>query len=186
MNVNFEEDYYLLTSSDVKKYPFIYEDCDRVHCQQPKGKECDRTKNCRSYFFQENKIDNPERRIMDFFTAISKKAVTYADIYMALMPSGGTFVISNNLYNILSVMDIQGIQFIPVTLVENDVVKYTDFWYVHIYNFLSEDEINKIDLEKRLVFKLKGKNGYFLFHKSIMEKIIVVNPVGVKATEFAY
>jgi hypothetical protein len=203
----FEDDYYLVLSSDVQKYPLIYEDCDRLSCPQPKGTECEKIPDCPAYFYQESEVENPERRIMDFINVVGQKEILYADVYMALQPSDGTFVISNKLYTILAGMDIHGVQFVPVTLMENNVEKYTDFWYVHIYNLLAvldsrkssfqitngvkicnnllkikfdEEKMMKIDLSNRLVFKLLGKKGYFILHKSIVEEILPSNPIGVK------
>jgi hypothetical protein len=204
----FEDDYYLVLSSDVQKYPLIYEDCDRLSCPQQKSTECEKIPDCPAYFYyQEGEVENPERHILDFIPAVGQKEIIYADVYMALQPADGTFVISNNLHTILSGMDIHGVQFFPVTLMENNTEKYTDFWYVHIYNLLAvldsrkstfqilngvkkcnnllkikldAEKMMKIDLSDRLVFKLLGKKGYFLFHKSIVEKILTTNPIGVQ------
>jgi hypoxanthine-guanine phosphoribosyltransferase len=37
--------------------------------------------------------------------------------------------------------------------------------------------LEKISIN-RFIFKLKGKNGCLLFHKSVVEKIMAANPVG--------
>jgi hypothetical protein len=207
MRVNFENEYYLVFSADTTKYPIFIEDCRRLPCPQPRGKQCKPSKGCYSIFPQKKKVENTDRRIMDFITFSRKKKVVYADLYRAFLGGGGTFVISKKLHGLLSTMDIKGIQLIPVTLMEDDVEKYDDFWYVHIYNYLSvldgekskflelgngvkvkskfkkikfdNEKMMKINLNKRLVFRFTGKKSYCLVHKTIAEKIMAIKPVGV-------
>jgi hypothetical protein len=206
---NFEKDYYLILSADIKTYPLIYEDCDRLTCSyiNRKGESCARAKDCPAFIRQKKKVNNPQKIIMDFETCISQKPVIYADYYMPMPYSLETFAVSQKLYTVLSSMEISGIQLIPVSLMENNVIKYDNFWYVHIYNnlnvldkeksrfftignveasrkileikFLTE-KLNKIHLEKRLIFRLNYTPGYIIIHKSIVQKLTALNPIGVQ------
>jgi hypothetical protein len=199
----FEDDYFLLYPCDVETFPIIYENCDRLTCSYKRYKDCDKTPDCQAYFKKKTKIENPRPFIMDFLTDDTKIPVIYADIYLPIPLSGSSFVVSPKIYNILNPLNIEGIQFIPVTLMDNNEVKYNDFWYIHVYNYLSVlseksvyQEVNgikiknnilqikfnagklqKIPLENRLIFKLPSDRNYFLFHKTVVEKI--VDPVGV-------
>jgi len=203
----FENEYYLLYPSDISEYPLIYEDCHRVTCSRDNYKNCDTVPDCPAYCKKKVKVENPRPLIFDFFTDFAKKPVIYADCYMALSLSGSSFVVSPKLYTILHGMEIKGIQFIPATLLEYNEVKYTDFWYVHTYNFLpvlsvknsryqehngnkirnnlleikfSNKKLGKIDLDNRLIFRFPMERSYFIFHVSVVEKITAVNPTGIQ------
>lgn len=204
---DYENEYYLLCPSDIKKYPLIYEDCRRLTCSYDKYKKCEDVPDCPAYFVKKEKVENPAPFVLDFMKDFSKIDVLYADCYMAFSLFKSSFVVSPKLYGILQEMGIYGIQFIPVTLLENNAVKYTDFQYVHTYNYLSVlsaknsrcQEINgkrvsnnllsikfnnrklgKINLENRLIFRFPMERSYFIFHVSVAEKIIAANPVGIR------
>jgi len=140
-------------------------------------------------------------------TSIGANLSEYADCYMAMSLSGSSFVVSPKLYPILYSLNIEGIQFIPVTLMEDNEVKYTGFIYIHTYNFLpvlsvkksryqehngiknrnnlleikfNNKKLCKINLENRLIFRLPLDRGYFIFHVSVAEKIMSVNPIGIQ------
>jgi hypothetical protein len=203
--VNFEDEYYLLYPSDIKTYPLIFEDCHRVTCSYEKYQNCGKVPDCPAYYMKKGKIENPQPFVLDFFTAFTKKPVEYADCYMAMSLSGSSFVVSPKLHTILHGLNIEGIQFIPVTLMEDNEVKFTDFIYVHTYNFLSvlsvsksryqklnrvknrnnlleikfdNKKLGKINLENRLIFRFPLQRSYFIFHVSVVEKIISANPTG--------
>jgi hypothetical protein len=193
---HFEDEYFLLYPADVKIYPMIYEDCHRLTCSYDKYKDCDKTPDCPAIFKKKVKIDNPKPFIMDF-SPDNEKPVVYADFYIPFSLSNSSFVVSPKIYNILNSLNIEGVQFIPVTLMENNKPKYTDFWYVHVFNYLdvlskksvyqivngvkisnnivqikfSTKKMSKIPLEKRLIFKLLKDRDYFLFHESVVEKL---------------
>ena len=115
-----------------------------------------------------------------------------------LCKSGGNFVISKKLYDILSPLKIDGVQMIVSTIYDpNNKKKYDDYYYVHIYNIincldmekakyersvigtirtinkmvLDENILSKIPLEKRLIFRLGEIFTFQLFHESVVEKL---------------
>ena len=200
-----ENEYYLLLPTDLHTYPLIYEDCHRFTCNYEQYKDCDKVPDCPAYYKKKNKLENPRPFIMDFFSP-SKNPVIFADIYLPFSLSGSSFVVSPKFHNLLNPLNIEGIQFIPVTLMENNRPKFTDFFYVHIYNYLhvlsskntvyqkingrkitnnilqikfNSQKMNKIPLSNRLIFKLPSDRYYFLIHSSIAEKIISLNPIGI-------
>jgi hypothetical protein len=202
---NFEDEYYLLYPSDHKNYPLIYEDCRKLTCSYEKYEDCQKVPDCPAYFRIKEKIENPQPFIMDFYTAFTEKKAIYADCYMAQSLSGSSFVVSPKLYAILHGLNIEGIQFIPVILMEDNKIKYADFMYVHTYNFLSvlsvknsrfqvfhralssnnlleikfnAKKLGKILLENRLIFRFPLLRSYFIFHVSVVEKIMSANPIG--------
>jgi len=204
---DFEDEYFLLYPSDIENYPLIYEDCHRVTCSRANYKKCEDVSDCPAYYRKTEKIENPQPFILDFFTSLTKKKVIYADCYLALSISRSSFVVSPKLYAILRDMDIYGIQFIPVTLLEDNIVKYTDFIYVHTYNFLpvlslkdsryqtyhgmvnrnnllrirfNNKKLGKTILGNRLIFRLPLERSYFIFHVSVVNKIMSASPIGFR------
>ena len=202
---HFEDEYYLLYPSDHKNYPLVYEDCRKLTCSYEKYEDCGKVPDCPAYFHRKEKIENPQPFIMDFYTAFTEKKVIYADCYMAQSLSRSSFVVSPKLYAILHGLNIEGIQFIPVILMEDSKIKYADFMYVHTHNFLSvlsakksrfqvfqralsrnnllrirfsSKKLGNINLENRLIFRLPLLRSYFIFHISVVEKILSVDPVG--------
>jgi len=210
----FENEYYLLLPTDLYTYPLIYEDCHRLTCDYEQYKDCDKVPDCPAYYMKKTKIENPRPFVMDFFKLITKKPVIYADIYMTLSLSKSNFAVSPKLHDVLASLNIEGLQFIPVTLMEDNQVKYTDFFYVNIFNYLdvlsvknsvyervngrkisnnilqirfNSKKMSNIPLEKRLVFKLPMERNYFLIHETVVEKINFLGCLTpVKNTDIAF
>jgi len=202
----YEKEYYLLSTSSLEDYPLAYEECRRLPaCPIEPKIDCNTHPDCPAYTNKLVKIDDPLPIFVDFVTDITKKEVIYADCYMYYTLSRFTFVVSPKLYKILSGMNIEGIQLIPAILLEDNYVKYVDFFYVHIYNVLPVLSVKRsryqerrgvkisnnllqikfnarrmkaIPLENRLIFRLPLDRSYFFFHVSVVEKIMSVNPVG--------
>ena len=202
----FENEYYLLKPTSIENFPLVVEECKRhPFCPVQGNFYCDTDSACPALTNKLVKIDDPQPIFLDFFTALTKKEVIYADCYVNLSLFRFSFVVSPKLYNILNNMNIEGIQLIPVILFEHSFVKYVDFWYVHIYNILPVlsfensryQEINglilhnnllqikfntkkmkAIPLENRLIFRFPLDRSYFMFHVSVVDKIMSVNPIG--------
>jgi hypothetical protein len=208
---HFEDEYFLLYPADVKIYPMIYEDCHRLKCSYDQYHDCDKVPDCPAYSKKKIKIENPHPFVMDFFTLITKKPVVFYDIYLTLSLSKGGFAVSPKLHSVLASLNIEGLQFIPVTLMEDNKVKYSDFWYVNVYNYLpvlsarnsvfekvngrkisnnilqikfDDKKMSKIPLEKRLIFKLPMERNYFLIHKSV--ECLIPFSIPVKDTDVAF
>jgi len=116
--------------------------------------------------------------------------------------------ISDKLFNVLNPLQIDGIQLIPATILEpKGGTVYDNYYYLHIYNriqcldknksvymgdedmgiilaidkiVLDQEALSKIPLEQRLIFRMKEVHTRQLFHKSIVDKILSVNPVGLR------
>jgi hypothetical protein len=115
-------------------------------------------------------------------------------------------VFSKKIYDVLQPLQIDGLQLIPAK-VRGKTDDYYDYWVAYIYKRIkcldmehSEYSISKIDgkvrnimrffidieilgkipLEKRLIFLLSDDVSKFIFHKSIMDVVMNVKPVGVK------
>ena len=202
---SFEDEYYLLYPSDIENYPLIFEDCKRYTCSYDQYQDCKKVPDCPAWYMKKEKVENPKSFSMDFATTFTKKDVIYADCYMALSLSKSSFVVSPKLYAVLSGLSIEGIQFVPVSLLEDGEVKFADFWYVHVYNILPvlsvknsryqlfhgksiqnnllqikfvTKKLGAFNLQSRLIFKFPLSRSYFIFHVSVVEKILSVRPVG--------
>lgn len=204
----FEEEYYLLKPTSIEDYPLVVEECKRHPFCHVKGHfYCDTEPDCPALTNKLVKINDPLPIFLDFFTDLTKKEVIYADCYVNFSLFRFSFVISPKLYNIFNSLNIVGIQLIPVILFEDSYVKYVDFWYVHIYNILpvlsfknsrfqviddlmldnnllqikfNSKKMKTIPLKNRLIFRFPLDRSYFIFHVSIVEKILSVNPIGFK------
>jgi hypothetical protein len=121
--------------------------------------------------------------------------------------NGGFGVISKKLYQILNPLNIKGIQLIPSTISNpRSQETYSDYFFLHIYNYLecldkeksvyTKDVLDmimmikkmvldvkvlsKISLEERLILRLGELYTFSLFHQTVVEKIIVTNPTGIR------
>ncbi|MHC6204037.1 imm11 family protein [Breznakiellaceae bacterium SP9] len=120
---------------------------------------------------------------------------------------GGMGVVSQKIYEALSPMKIKGIQLILATIFDPKNKKtYGDYYFLHIHNYLEcldKDKsvykasgvgtilyinkmvldttvLSKIPLEDRLIFHLGEMFTHQLFHKSIVDVIMAVNPEGIR------
>jgi hypothetical protein len=205
MKHNYEEEYFELCSSDIRIYPTAYEECEKLNC--PRTQDCPDFIECPAYYTKTTEIIEPKNMLMQLCTDKKDNKIMYSDIILAIPRMTASFLISNKLYKSLYDKNIFGIQFISTTLYEKDIVKYNDFWYVHIFNYLSlldmtqsffatlndcyeisnelavikfnDNLINSISLDKRLIFRLKDVPNYIIVHKSIMDIIMDCNPIGV-------
>jgi hypothetical protein len=114
-------------------------------------------------------------------------------------------VVGQKIFNVLNPLDIDGTQLHPADVKMPDGEKLR-YWLLHVFNeiicvdrdkskvslsrsgrvqgidrlVLDEDILQNIPLEKRLIFVLKESVSTCLFHKSIMDAVMAVNPVGCR------
>ena len=115
-------------------------------------------------------------------------------------------VVSKKIYNVLSPLNIKGIQLIPATIFDpKNKNTYEDYYFLHIYNYLecldkdksiytgSVDDIviikkmvldtnvlSETPLEDRLIFRLGEMFTHQLFHETVVEKIMASSPQGLR------
>ena len=119
-------------------------------------------------------------------------------------------VVSKRIVDILSVFQLEKVQFIPATIIGKNNKLFEDYFYLHIFNHidalnkeksifkwletakaaspieklvLDENSLSEIPLDKRLVFRLKENDTFELFHMSVVEKILAIKPEGLKFTK---
>lgn len=159
-------------------------------------------KECPNYIFEDELIEKPQLMKFKIRKPIPRKP-KMAD-YLLFEGS----VISKKIFDVLQPLKINGIQLLPSLIIGKDDEEFSDHWTLHIYNSiqcvdqsLSECEFNisylgdvkkivlsknilkKIPLNERLIFRLGEDSSFELFHISIVEKIMAVNPVGIKFTD---
>ena len=185
-NTNDKFEYYVLERDSSHSYPLIMCDPDSEHTEEY------------IYDYENEKIPKPA--VMEF---------TFSEPYFKKPLIGDYFsqpesVISDKLKKILSSMNIFGIQIIPAIITSNKGDMYEDYYYIHIYNIIkSMDKLNSkfeegddcyfidkfkldlnilrnIPLEKRLIFKLEEDQTLMLYHKSVVEALMSVEPTGLK------
>jgi hypothetical protein len=120
---------------------------------------------------------------------------------------GGNLVISEKLSSALVALNTHGVQLIPATVSDPRNHKvYEGYSWLHIHNYiecldkekstyttsaigairmiqkmaLDKAVLSNIPLEDRLIFKLGEMDAFHLFHESVVEKIMAVNPTGIR------
>ena len=190
-STNDEFEYYIIDRAGDKAYPLIGPQDDSRHTMMyPRTRE---------------RIENPELTQFRFCAPIPRKPVI-GDYFAE--PSS---IVSKKIADALDAMHIEGIQLIPAEIETNtgDILK--DYFYIHIYNYLkavdreksecTEDDydpdlllwidsleldknaLKDIPLIKRLVFKLYEDSSIHLYHKTVVDAIMKVNPKGVLFTK---
>jgi hypothetical protein len=187
--MNNEFDYYLIERAGGAAYPLL--------------DETPGSKHTRKYIYnnKENVIENPETMEFTFGEPYPRKPVI-GDYF-----SQPESIVSGKIKNVLEPLRIKTIQLIPAIVTSNKGEVYEGFYYIHLYkiiqamdmktskyeqddDYFSIDRFNldteilgKIPLEVRLIFKLKESPTKKLYHKSIVDAIMAVNPVGVQFTK---
>ena len=115
-------------------------------------------------------------------------------------------VFSKKVFDVLEPLNIKGLQLVPVVITGNKGEKYDNYWVANIYNrmecfdkeksiykirqlikvwgpieklVLDKENLSKIPLDERLVFIPKETSQFTIYHKSIVDAIMSVNPEGV-------
>ena len=181
-----EFEYYIVDANDNGQYPLLVV-----------------TEN-EDYEFEEEMIENPEPMTYVLGEPVPKKPVM-ADYHFSERS-----VISKKIYDALVPKNIEGIQFIPAIITGKKDEIYEDYFYFHIYNYLSvmdkeksiykwmktanvanpieklvlnQKALEEIPLEKRLIFRLRENDTFELFHKSIVDVIMATEPKGIQFTK---
>jgi len=161
----------------------------------------DSDEDCPIYLSQKEPIENPKLMLFQFGDPVPKNP------RMADYHSSPHSVISKKIYDVLSPLDIYGIQLLPARIRGNDDEEFSNYWAIHIYNKIKcvdaalsdcviktirlfkvkklvfdKQILGSIPLNKRLIFRLGEDSSYQIFHKSIVDSIMSVNPEGIKFT----
>lgn len=175
-------EYYIVLWSDDDDIPRLVENDD-----------------CPEYLYAAKPIEKPELMQFDLGDPIPRKP-KMTDYLTSPKP-----VVSKKIYDVLEPMKIEGIQLLPAIIHGKDEHIFDNYWAVHIYNIikcvdtklskckignarlskvekivLDKNILNQIPLNKRLIFRLKEDTSYELFHVSIMNAIMKVNPTGIR------
>jgi len=185
---NYNEEYFYLESTG-DRYPILdYDD----------GYDGDDTE-----IFDETPLDTTEIRIISFQDPIPRKPLL-ADFHFL---SKNAPVISERLKEVLESLKLKDVQFLPAIVRDNKDNDHEGFFIIHIYNMircmdkdksewrpspwnsenaigieklvLENEVLDKIALENRLVFGLSELNTHALYHRSVIEKILEIEPTGL-------
>lgn len=116
-------------------------------------------------------------------------------------------VISERLKNVLESLNLKNMQFLPAVIYDKWSEEHKNFFIIHAYNMircmdkekskwrpspwnsenaigieklvLDNEVLDQIPLEERLVFALSELSAHVLYHQSIVEKILEINPTGL-------
>ncbi|MEM9103019.1 MAG: DUF1629 domain-containing protein, partial [Pseudomonadota bacterium] len=118
-------------------------------------------------------------------------------------------VISKRLFNILSPLNIYGIQLVPAKVRNPNGGPFDeprDYWFMHVWNriacldknkselelyddgdifsierlSLNETILGQVDLKHRQIFELADNTSTLLIHQSVKDAILSIDPVGCR------
>jgi len=120
----------------------------------------------------------------------------------------GWQVYSKKIYDVLKTKEIKGLQLVPCIIHSNKGLEYKDYWIANVYQeyafldpdksdregsinakgswamvnsmVLDKEKVLQVPLEERLLFVVKESCGYMLYHKTVVDLIMSVNPIGLK------
>jgi hypothetical protein len=121
---------------------------------------------------------------------------------------GGDSVFSKKIHDALELHNIKGLQLVPAIIRGKKDVEYKDFWVANVYQkmysfdkdkseygriseltgawkgikkiVLDNNLLASVPLEDRLVFVAKENSSFILYHKSIVDIIMSVEPEGIR------
>jgi len=190
----YEYDYYVIDRAEDQAYPLISELDGSIHTSE--------------YIYNHNKkrIKKPRQMQFVFGKPVPRKPII-GDYF-----SQPESIVSARVKRVLESFHLKGVQFVPAVIYGNNNEILDNYYYIHIlkqiramdmdksdYKRDANDEsffyidsleldkyiLKKIPLEKRLVFKLEENLTLNLYHRSVMEAIMAIDPVGVKFMKVA-
>jgi len=187
MNTN-EFEYYLLFPEAVQNSPAIILTGDTFG---------------RDEAMVEESINNVDLVEFSYWESYPKKPVM-VDFH----DNGILGAVSKKVYDVLEQMNISKLQLIPAEIKDpKNKTVYKDYHFLHIYNrvecmdkdesifefddfanqveeieklVLDKNKLSEIPLNERLVFRLKEEYTFQLFHKSVADAIMAINPEGIR------
>lgn len=116
-------------------------------------------------------------------------------------------VISKRLKKTLETFNLNGVQFLPAIIKDKNGVEHNEYFIIHVVNeiecmdknksdwepsgnkpgkafkidklVVDNEKLDKIPLENRLVFAAWEKHTKVLYHRSVIEKILEIEPTGL-------
>ena len=185
MNTN-EFEYYFIESSGIADVPLLRNDDDI----DPDALD----------FLLKKEYANIEKPVQLCFNSPIPKNPRMVD-YHSLPDT----VFSEKIYDVLSPMNIEGVQFVPAIINGKDGESYENYWVVNAYTriecfdkeksiyevrrnrwkkiekvYLDKNLLSEIPVNKRLIFKPIETGRFELYHKSIVDAIMAVNSEGIR------
>ena len=184
---DYNEEYFYLHEDEVDKYPSLEYDYDA-----PDDME----------LFDDIVLDTEEIRYLCFCKPTPHNP-QLADFHFL---QENAPVISERLKNVLESFNLKNMQFLPAVIRDKSGEEHSGYYIIHIVNtikcmdvekskysgrdatglvsgveklVLNNDVLDKIPLEDRLVFALWENNMKVLYHYSVVEKLLEIDPKGM-------
>lgn len=153
-------------------------------------------------FYSEETVDDRQTIALTFYPKLVPRNHRIGDV----LGMSGHPVISQRLKDHLEKLDLKNVQFVPATIKDDKGVKHKNFYVIHVYNLvccanmnkskwtpfirdpkqvqcfdrlvLDNNVLDKIPLRDRLVIALQEENSERLYHRSVVDHILSVNPIG--------
>lgn len=181
-----EFDYYVVGSSGADSAPLLDEHDEYAAYS--------------GYLAQSHPIEDPELMVFEFGDPLPRKP-RLVDYHSS--PNG---VVSKKIFDVLNEMKIDGLGLLPAIIKDlKRGIDYDNYWALHVYHeikcvdversdcevrsfslshvkkiVLDRSVLRQIPLKERLVFRLEEDTGYELFHKSVVDAVLAVNPEGIR------
>ena len=184
MNTN-EFEYYLIYRENNPNYPALdYKDIDE-----------------KDVFFERSPISEIKKIEMCLWKPKPKKPelVDFHEV-------GSVLAFGSRIYDILEPLKLNNVQFVPASIEVKKGKDIEGYWLMHNYNHLecmdleksdckissksgdiisiqkivlSQEKLSQIPLEQRLFFRMKEDYPTHLIHKSLVDKIMEIEPKGL-------
>ena len=153
-------------------------------------------------FYSEEAVDDNLTVALTFYPKLVPRNPRIGDVF----GMSGHPVISQRLKDHLEKLDLKNVQFVPATIKDHEDVIHENFYIIHVYNLvrcanmnksewtpfirdpkqvqcfdkliLDNNVLDKIPLKSRLVIALKEENSERLYHRSVVDRILSINPIG--------
>jgi len=158
------------------------------------------------YEFEHAYIENPSPMEYEFHNMDMKKSITYLEMVDCHNTMGGR-VISKRVYELLKEKNLLNTQYIPASGSGKKDIKYTDYYFLNNFNFLSVinreesmiswhdkkektrmtsaaklvldiEKLNSLPYEQTQLFRLSENHTKWFIHKDLMKEILSLEPKG--------
>ena len=185
-----EFDYYLIEKDGLYQAPSLMVDDDN-------------DMNGLMYLYKGRKVENSHISHLTFRPPYPKKP-QMVDYHFCECRA----VFSNKICDVLKTKEIRNLQLVPAIIRDRKKVEYSNYYIANIcqeYAFLDPDKSDRkgsinergrwgminsmvlnenavlaVPMDERLIFVTRESSAYVLYHKTIVDLIMSVNPVGLK------
>jgi len=155
-----------------------------------------------NFLYREQKVPDDTVVYLSFGTPVPRKPAMVDYLWLR-----GREVFSKKVYDVLKNHNFKGLQLVPAIITSRKGEVYKDYWILNVYQeyalldpekserkgsindfgcwgmvkkmVLNKELVLKMPLEDRLAFTCRENPAYVLYHKTLVDLIMSVNPEGI-------